>query len=71
MDADGESGPAATTRIFATSYGAHFAEVGVGTDTGEVPVRRMLGVAVSSTQRRRSQAIGGMVFGVGAALHER
>ena len=56
------------------SYGAHFAEVGVDQDTGEVRLRRMLGVftagRVLNEKTARSQAIGGMVFGVGAALHE-
>jgi len=41
---------------------------------GEVRVRRMLGVftagRVLNAKTARSQAIGGMVFGVGAALHE-
>ncbi len=56
------------------SYGAHFAEVGVDADTGEVRLRRMLGVfaagRILNAKTARSQAIGGMIFGVGAALHE-
>ncbi len=56
------------------SFGAHFAEVAVDADTGEVRVRRMLGVfgigRVLNAQTARSQAIGGMVFGIGAALME-
>ena len=56
------------------SYGAHFAEVGVDADTGEVRLRRMLGVftagRILNAKTARSQAIGGMVFGVGAALME-
>ena len=56
------------------SYGAQFAEVGVDRDTGEVRLRRMLGVftagRILNVKTARSQAIGGMIFGVGAALHE-
>jgi xanthine dehydrogenase YagR molybdenum-binding subunit len=75
MDADGEIRPGSNNKDFSQqSYGAHFAEVGVDVDTGEVRVRRMLGVfaagRVLNAKTSRSQAIGGMVFGVGAALHE-
>src|SRR5260221_4036997 len=75
IGADGEIQPGRTLKDFSQqSYGAHFAEVGVDEDTGEVRVRRMLGVftagRVLNAKTARSQAIGGMVFGVGAALHE-
>jgi xanthine dehydrogenase YagR molybdenum-binding subunit len=75
IDADGEIRPGRNNKDFSQqSYGAHFAEVGVDEDTGEVRVRRMLGVftagRVLNAKTARSQAIGGMVFGVGAALHE-
>jgi len=75
VDADGEIVPGATIRDFSQqSYGAHFAEVGVDVDTGEVRVRRMLGVftagRVLNAKTARSQAIGGMIFGIGAALEE-
>ena len=56
------------------SYGAHFAEVGVHVVTGEVRVRRMLGVfaagRILNEKTARSQCLGGMVFGIGTALHE-
>src|ERR1700722_7912125 len=56
------------------SYGAHFAEVGVSEVTGEIRLRRMLGVftagRILNAKTARSQAIGGMTFGVGAALME-
>lgn len=56
------------------SYGAHFTEVAVDRDTGEIRVRRMLGVftvgRVLNAKTARSQAIGGMIFGIGAALEE-
>jgi xanthine dehydrogenase YagR molybdenum-binding subunit len=75
IDADGEIKPGRTLKDFSQqSYGAHFAEVGVDQDTGEVRLRRMLGVftagRVLNAKTARSQAIGGMVFGLGAALHE-
>ena len=75
LDADGEIRPGSTLRDFSQqSYGAHFAEVGVDADTGEVRLRRMLGVfaagRVLNEKTARSQAIGGMIFGVGAALEE-
>lgn len=56
------------------TYGAHFAEVGVDADTAEIRLRRMLGVfavgRVLNTKTARSQLIGGMIWGVGAALEE-
>jgi xanthine dehydrogenase YagR molybdenum-binding subunit len=75
VEADGEIRPGRNNKDFSQqSYGAHFAEVGVDMDTGEVRLRRMLGVftagRVLNAKTARSQAIGGMVFGVGAALHE-
>src|SRR5271165_738174 len=75
IDADGEITPGATSTEFSQqSYGAHFAEVGVDIDTGEVRLRRMLGVftagRILNEKAARSQAIGGMIFGVGAALEE-
>jgi xanthine dehydrogenase YagR molybdenum-binding subunit len=57
------------------TYGASFAEVGVDIDTGEVRLRRMLGVfaagRILNAKTARSQLIGGMIWGVGAALHEK
>jgi xanthine dehydrogenase YagR molybdenum-binding subunit len=75
VDADGEISPGLTSKEYSQqSYGAHFAEVGVDQDTGELRLRRMLGVftagRVLNEKTARSQAIGGMIFGVGAALHE-
>ncbi|MDI6630090.1 MAG: xanthine dehydrogenase family protein molybdopterin-binding subunit [Rhodococcus sp. (in: high G+C Gram-positive bacteria)] len=56
------------------AFGAQFAEVAVDIDTGEVRVRRMLGVfgigAVMNPRLARSQLIGGMTFGLGMALME-
>ncbi|SFP32657.1 xanthine dehydrogenase YagR molybdenum-binding subunit [Variovorax sp. PDC80] len=61
-------------RYAQAAFGAHFCEVGVDIDTGETRVRRMLGVfaagRILNMKTARNQAIGGMVFGVGAALTE-
>jgi xanthine dehydrogenase YagR molybdenum-binding subunit len=75
MQAHGEIRPGSTLRDYSQqSYGAQFAEVGVDLDTGEIRLRRMLGVftagRVLNEKTARSQAIGGMIFGVGAALQE-
>ncbi|MFF5126850.1 xanthine dehydrogenase family protein molybdopterin-binding subunit [Streptomyces syringium] len=57
-----------------SSFGAQFAEVRVDADTGEVRVRRLLGVfaagRILNARTGRSQLIGGMVMGVGMALLE-
>jgi xanthine dehydrogenase YagR molybdenum-binding subunit len=55
-------------------FGAQFAEAAVHRDTGEVRVRRMLGVfaagLILNPKTARSQMLGGMTFGIGAALME-
>ncbi len=75
IEAEGGIQPGDTRKTYSQqSYGAHFAEVGVDADTGEIRLRRMLGVftagRILNAKTARSQAIGGMVFGVGAALME-
>ncbi|GAA3697485.1 xanthine dehydrogenase family protein molybdopterin-binding subunit [Nonomuraea antimicrobica] len=56
------------------SYGAVFAEVHVSTVTGEVRVTRLVGAVdvgrVLNPKTARSQAIGGMIWGIGMALTE-
>ena len=56
------------------TFGAHFAEVGVDAATGEVRLRRMLAVCscgrILNPKSARSQIIGAMTMGVGAALME-
>ncbi len=55
-------------------YGAHFAEVAVNAYSGEVRVRRMSSTfaagRILNHKTARSQCLGGMVFGIGAALTE-
>ena len=57
-----------------STFGAHFVEVGVDAATGEIRVRRMLAVCASgrilNPTTARSQVIGAMTMGVGAALME-
>jgi len=57
-----------------STYGAYFAEVHVDIDTAEIRLARMLGVfdtgRVLNAKTARSQLIGGMIWGVSAALHE-
>jgi hypothetical protein len=53
MDADSEIRPGSNNKNFSQqSYGAHFAEVGVDEDTGEVRLRRMLGLNPSREANR-------------------
>ncbi|MFF9405429.1 xanthine dehydrogenase family protein molybdopterin-binding subunit [Streptomyces anandii] len=56
------------------SYGAQFAEVAVDVTTGEVRVRRMLGIfaagRIVNPLTARNQLVGGMVWGISMALHE-
>ncbi len=56
------------------AFGAQFAEVGVDMETGEVRVRRLLGVfaagRIINPKTARSQLIGGMIMGQSMALYE-
>jgi len=75
VEADGAIEPGSNNKDFnQNSYGAFFAEVAVDGDTGEVRVRRMLGVfaagRILNAKTARSQALGGMIFGIGSALTE-
>ncbi|MGJ4887103.1 aldehyde oxidoreductase molybdenum-binding subunit PaoC [Bradyrhizobium sp. HKCCYLRH3099] len=57
-----------------STFAAHFVEVGVDAATAEVRVRRMLAVCAAgrilNPKSARSQVIGAMTMGVGAALME-
>jgi xanthine dehydrogenase YagR molybdenum-binding subunit len=57
-----------------STFGAHFVEVNVDAATGETRVRRMLAVCAAgrilNPKTARSQVIGAMTMGVGAALME-
>ena len=57
-----------------STFGAHFVEVAVHADTGETRIRRMLAVCAAgrilNPKTARSQVIGAMTMGAGAALME-
>jgi len=57
-----------------STFGAHFVEVGVNAVTGETRIRRMLAVCAAgrilNPKAARSQVIGAMTMGAGAALME-
>ncbi|WP_152047322.1 aldehyde oxidoreductase molybdenum-binding subunit PaoC [Aureimonas psammosilenae] len=57
-----------------STFAGHFVEVGVDAFTGEVRIRRMLAVCdagrILNPKTARSQVIGAMTMGVGAALTE-
>ncbi|AMK16633.1 MULTISPECIES: aldehyde oxidoreductase molybdenum-binding subunit PaoC [Sphingobium] len=61
-------------RYAQATFGAHFCEVGVDIDTAEVRIRRMGGAfaagRILNPKSARSQVIGAMTMGVGAALME-
>lgn len=75
ISAEGSIKPGENKKNFTQAgFGAHFAEVAVNAVTGEVRVRRMLGVfaagRILNAKTARSQCLGGMTFGIGAALEE-
>lgn len=75
ITAKGEIGELETYKTYSqAAYGGHFAEVGVDLATGEVRLRRMLGVftagRILNEKTARSQGIGGMLWGVSSALFE-
>ncbi|MFE6624453.1 xanthine dehydrogenase family protein molybdopterin-binding subunit [Streptomyces sp. NPDC057740] len=75
LEGDGDyPGPGSTERHSYHAYNATFAEVAVDATLGLVRVRRMLGVydagRIISPKLADSQAIGGIVGGIGTALLE-
>ncbi|MFP1496571.1 molybdopterin cofactor-binding domain-containing protein [Escherichia coli] len=62
------------SKIQQSTFAGHFVEVGVHSATGEVRVRRMLAVCAAgrilNPKTARSQVIGAMTMGMGAALME-
>jgi xanthine dehydrogenase YagR molybdenum-binding subunit len=75
ISATGSSAPGEElTKHSFSSFGAQFCEVRVHRWTREARVSRMLGVfdsgRIINQQTARSQIIGGMIWGVSAALHE-
>lgn len=75
LEADGQITPGQEMEEYSqAAYGACFAEMAVDLDSGEPRLRRMLGVftagRILNAQTARSQAIGGLIWGLGSALHE-
>jgi len=75
LSAEGRIGKGDMAKKFSQqAYGAHFAEVAVDADTGEIRLRRMLGVfaagRILNMKTATSQATGAMIWGVGSALFE-
>ena len=75
LTAQGSSAPGEElTKHSFSSFGAQFVEVRVHRWTREARVSRMLGVfdagRIINDQTARSQLMGGMIWGVSAALHE-
>jgi xanthine dehydrogenase YagR molybdenum-binding subunit len=71
----GSAKPGAERKNFSHhSFGAHFAEVRVDPDLGEIRVSRWIGAfaagRILNAKTARSQAIGGIVWGIGMALME-
>jgi xanthine dehydrogenase YagR molybdenum-binding subunit len=62
------------TKFHQSTFGAHFVEVAVDAWTGETRIRRMLAVCacgrILNPKTARSQVIGAMTMGAGAALME-
>lgn len=75
IEASGEGGKQEAKKRFSThSFGAHFVEVRVDADLGEIRVSRYVGAfdggRILNAKTARSQLIGGVVFGIGMALLE-
>jgi xanthine dehydrogenase YagR molybdenum-binding subunit len=72
---DGAMDPAAQTNYAMRAHGAVFAEVKVDPDLGQIRVTRMVGAfaagRIVNPHLVRSQYLGGMIWGVSFALHEK
>jgi xanthine dehydrogenase YagR molybdenum-binding subunit len=74
VEADADNRSIVTTHSVNT-FGACYAEVQVDPDLGEVRVTRLTGAyaagRIMNPKLARSQLVGGLVFGIGMALHEK
>jgi xanthine dehydrogenase YagR molybdenum-binding subunit len=72
--ADGQYGAGADEKYAMHGFGAQFAEVQVDADLAEIRLKRFTGVfsagRLLNAKIGRSQLMGGMVMGIGMALHE-
>jgi xanthine dehydrogenase YagR molybdenum-binding subunit len=73
-EASAEAAPASAPAHSRSAFGAVFCEVGVDPNIGLVRVRRITGAyaagRVLNPKMAKSQCVGGIVFGIGMALHE-
>ena len=73
-DAMGNNGKATRPDRSYYSFGAHFTKVRVDVELGQIRVEKMLGIygggKILNPKTARSQMLGGMVWGIGMALHE-
>jgi xanthine dehydrogenase YagR molybdenum-binding subunit len=73
-EASAEAAPASTPARSRSAFGALFCEVGVDPSIGLVRVRRITAAyaagRILNPKMASSQCIGGIVFGIGMALHE-
>ncbi len=75
LEAAAEVNPFAASEAFSLySFGAHFAEVQIDPDFGEVRVTHYVGAfgagRILNAKTAHSQLLGGVVWGIGMALHE-
>jgi xanthine dehydrogenase YagR molybdenum-binding subunit len=70
----GNNGKAQREKKSYHSFGAHFCRVRVDTELGQVRIEKMLGIygggKILNLKTARSQMLGGMIWGIGMALHE-
>lgn len=73
-DALGSNGKAQRPDLSYYSFGAQFSKVRVDLELGQIRVEKMLGVygagRILNAKTARSQMLGGMIWGIGMALHE-
>ena len=76
LEAEGESAATQLQSLAVSSmaYGAVFVEVGVDAELGEIRMRRVCGAfaagRIINPQLAKSQYVGGLIGGIGMALHE-
>jgi xanthine dehydrogenase YagR molybdenum-binding subunit len=76
LEAEGESAATQLQSLAVSSmgYGAVFVEVGVDPELGEIRVRRVCGAFAAgrmlNARLAKSQYVGGLIGGIGMALHE-
>lgn len=73
-DALGSNGKAQRPDLSYYSFGAQFSKVRVDLELGQIRVEKMMGVfgagRILNAKTARSQMLGGMIWGIGMALHE-